>query len=212
MHSSENPKIQGAELQDREIQAQEIVNPVAEKLASKNPLGKGPEAPLISLRYSLSLPEAQEGFRLATRQRKGKAQYFMALACALVIVWGFWLGIDGQGRYFVILGAFFFLSQAMLQYAVLPWLFRRQYEKHQVANVLQGIDIYASKVTLYHGIENNQDREHFALHNVKSLNKGQLSYVLVFETGMMCMVPRRCVEQANVSHLFEQSFLKETGS
>lgn len=183
--------------------------------------------PLISLRYTLSLPEAQEGFRMATRQRKGKAQFFVALVCALIIAWGFWLGFDDKGRYFVILGAFFFLSQATLQYGVMPWLFKRQYHKHQVGTVMQGIDVYANdvhsgdvhgsdvhagKVTLYHGPESRQDKQTFALHEVKSLQKGQLCYVLVFELDMMCMVPRRCVEQAKVASLFEQIFLTHANS
>lgn len=170
------------------------------------------EKPLISLRYTLSLPEAQEGFRLATRQRKGYARFVMALACVLIMAWGFWLGFEDKGRYFVILGAFFFLSQATLHYGVMPWLFKRQYHKHQVGSVMQGIDVYASKVTLYHGPETRQDRQSFNLHEVKSLRKGTFSYVLVFELGMMCMVPCRSVEQADATALFEQILLKQSGS
>ncbi|WP_051526769.1 hypothetical protein [Alkanindiges illinoisensis] len=190
------------------------------------------ESPLVSLRYTLSLPEAQDGFRLATRQRKGKIHMVMTLACALIIAWGVWLGFDDKGRYFVILGAFFFLSQATLQYGVMPWLFKRQYHKHQVAHVVQGIDIYASnahstqkttsnesgghesggKVTLYHGIADKQDKQNFALSEVSSLRKGQLCYVLVFESGMMCMIPRRSVEQTTTTAVFEQMLLKHSGS
>lgn len=168
------------------------------------------QKPLISLRYTLSLAEAQEGFRLATRQRKSKARYFMPLACALIIAWGFWLGFDDKGRYFVILGASFFLLQAILQYGVMPWLFRRQYDKHQVGNVTQGIDVYAGKVTLYHESENKQDKQSFGLHEVKSLHKGALSYVLIFESDMMCMVPRRSVVQADTVNVFEQIFSEKS--
>lgn len=178
------------------------------------------ERPFVSLRYTLSLPEAQDGFRIAAQQRKGKMHWVMTLACALIIAWGFWLGFDDKGRYFVILGAFFFLSQATLQYGVMPWLFKRQYHKHQVAHVLQGIDIYSSngsqqpcsnqfdKVTLYHGMADKQDKQNFALSEVKSLRKGQLCYVLVFESGMMCMIPRRSVEHATTSAIFEQALLQ----
>ena len=180
------------------------------------------ESPLVSLRYTLSLPEAQDGFRIAAQQRKGKMHMVMTLACALIIAWGIWLGFEDKGRYFVILGAFFFLSQATLQHGVMPWLFKRQYHKHQVAHVVQGIDIYASneseghaskgKVTLYHGMADKQDKQNFVLSEVKSLRKGQLCYVLMFESGMMCMIPRRSVEQATTSAIFEQMLLQQSGS
>ena len=88
--------------------------------------------------------------------------------------------------------------------------------------MVQGIDIYASnesggheskdKVTLYHGMADKQDKQNFALSEVKSLRKGQLCYVLMFESGMMCMIPRRSVDQATTTTVFDQILLQQSGS
>ncbi len=157
--------------------------------------------PVISLRYTLTLAEAQNGFYLATSAQKWKSRFFVQLACVLIVLWGFWLGIHGEGLYFVVLGAFFFLMQAALQYLFLPYLFKRQYEKQKIGRVAQGINVGQQEITLFHA----DQYQAFPLLDVEKLSKGKLCYLLAFKSGMVSIIPRRAVDDAELTALFESA-------
>lgn len=162
-------------------------------------------SPVISLRYNLTLPEAQNGFYLATTAQKWKSRMAVQLVCVLIVVWGLWLGLQRDGLYFVCLGGFFLLMQAGLQYVLLPWLFRRQYQQQNIGKVAQGIDISQQEVRLFHGSQSQA----FALLDVEKMHKGKMCYLLTFKSGMVSMVPRRAVDEAGVTALFESALSRQ---
>jgi hypothetical protein len=63
--------------------------------------------PAISLRYQLNLEESQDGFALATFGKKQLTRFITPVISIAIIIWGFYLGFSGVGRYYVALGAFF---------------------------------------------------------------------------------------------------------
>lgn len=160
--------------------------------------------PVISLRYTLTLEEAQNGFYLATTAPKWKSRVAIQLVCVLIVLWGVWLGPAGDGLYFMILGAFFLLMQAGLQHVLLPWLFKRQYVQQNVGKVPQGIDISQQDIRLFHGAQSQA----FPLLSLEKMTKGKLCYLLTFKSGMVSMVPRRAVDEAGVTALYESALLK----
>jgi hypothetical protein len=159
---------------------------------------------VISLRYTLTLAEAQNGFYLATTAQKWKSRVAIQLVCLLIVLWGVWLGVRGDGLYFVILGAFFLLMQAGLQHVLLPWLFKRQYQQQNVGKVQQGIDISQQDIRLFHGDQSQA----FPLLDMEKMTKGKLCYLLTFKSGMVSIVPCRAVDEAGVTGLFESALLK----
>ncbi len=159
---------------------------------------------VISLRYTLTLAEAQNGFYLATTAQKWKSRVAIQLVCLLIVLWGVWLGVHGDGLYFVILGAFFLLMQAGLQHVLLPWLFKRQYQQQNVGKVQQGIDISQQDIRLFHGDQSQA----FPLLDMEKMTKGKQCYLLTFKSGMVSIVPRRAVDEAGVIGLFESALLK----
>lgn len=161
----------------------------------------------LSLRYTLSLAEAQDGFHLATRQHNSKAQFLIQLLCAVIIAWGFWLGVTGDGAYFVILGGLFFVSQWTLRYGVMPWLFKRQYRQQQVNRMTQGFDLSEHRLVLFSQYpQQPAEQRQFERAAIKQCQNSQLCYLLLLEDNVRCIVPRRVLVEANASAVFEQAF------
>ncbi|SKZ34428.1 Uncharacterised protein [Mycobacteroides abscessus subsp. abscessus] len=71
--------------------------------------------PALSLRYFLNLEESQDGFALATFGKKQFTRFITPLMSVAIIAWGFYLGFDGVGRYYVALGAFFLILQTLMR-------------------------------------------------------------------------------------------------
>lgn len=159
---------------------------------------------LISLRYNLSLTEAREGFNLASQSPKSHAKLMIQMVCVLIVLWGFWLGVHRGGLYFIILGGVFLLLQISFQSVILPALFKRQYNKQQIATTQQGIDVdtAAQTITLYHANE----RERFQFNDVVSVQKHQQIYLFTFNSGMLSIIPCGAVRDANQVEQFERAF------
>lgn len=168
----------------------------------------------LSLRYTLSLAEAEEGFRLATRQPHSRTQFLIQWLvqwlCAVIIAWGIWLGVTGDGVYFVILGVLFFVSQWTLRYGVMPWLFRRQYRQQQVNQMTQGFDLSAHSLVLYSQYpQQPAEQRRVERSALKQCKQSQLCYLLVLEDNVRCIVPRRVLVDSNATQQFEQIFQNE---
>ena len=86
-------------------------------------------APTLSTRYFLTLEESQDGFALATFGKKQFTRFITPFISVAIIAWGFYLGLDGVGRYYIALGAFFLLLQVLMRYWFLPMMFKRQFVK-----------------------------------------------------------------------------------
>jgi hypothetical protein len=161
---------------------------------------------LISIRYYLSLTEAQEGFQLASP--KGHSTLIVQLLSVLIVLWGFWLGVPRGGLYFMILGGVFLVLQLMMQHVIIPRLFRRQYNQQRVASMQQGVDVdmVAQSITLFHTEDDTPQQQRFKLNDVSSVQKGKAIYLFSFNSGMLGIVPLRAVKEANQVELFERVF------
>lgn len=162
------------------------------------------DSSLISLRYYLSLTEAREGFNVASQSPNGHAKLLIQLICVLIVLWGFWLGVDRGGLYFMILGGMFLALQISFQTIIFPALFKRQYSKQQIATTQQGmdIDLTAQTITLLHA----DQREYLRFADVVSAQKYQHIYLFSFNSGMLGIVPRGAVQDANEVERFERAF------
>ena len=69
--------------------------------------------PTLSVRYFLNIDESQDGFGLATFGKKQFTRFLTPLVSLAILIWGFYLGLDGVGRYYVALGAFFIILQVI---------------------------------------------------------------------------------------------------
>ena len=77
------------------------------------------QRPTLSLRYYLNLDESQDGFALVTFGKKTITRFLTPVISIAVILWGFYLGLTGVGRYYVALGVFFLLMQGLMRYWLL---------------------------------------------------------------------------------------------
>ena len=57
--------------------------------------------PALSLRYYLNLEESQDGFALATFGKKQLSRFLTPLVSIGIVIWGFYLGFAGMGKYYV---------------------------------------------------------------------------------------------------------------
>lgn len=62
----------------------------------------------FSCRYHLTLEESKEGFALATFGKKKFTRYLTPLLSVGIIIWGFYLGWQGIGQVYIILGFSFY--------------------------------------------------------------------------------------------------------
>ena len=160
--------------------------------------------PALSLRYQLNLQESQDGFALATFGKKQITRFFTPAISIAIIIWGFYLGVQGVGRYYVALGAFFLLLQAMMRYWFLPMMFKRQFVKHQFGKAEQGIDLFQDYAEIHH---NGHQRTvpyaevaHFAI--------GQLTYMIELKNRTVVIVPKRAFADTAAQSIFENTFKK----
>lgn len=154
---------------------------------------------VLSLRYQLTLPEAKEGFALATFAKNRFTRFLTPLLSLGLIAWGITLGFNGVGRYYVILGATFLLLQILMRVWVLPALFARQYRNYGYGTVTQGIDLYQD-----HAILRVADREqNFRYSDIKRCIAGQLSYLLELKDRTVVIIPKQAVVQTGQQVWFE---------
>ncbi|WP_407409184.1 YcxB family protein [Acinetobacter sp.] len=159
----------------------------------------------LSLRYYLTLEESQDGFALATFGKKQITRFITPLVCVAILVWGLYLGIDGVGRYYVALGAFFLVLQLLMRYWFLPMMFKRQFVKYQFGKSEQGLDLYQD----YAEIFANGGTKTLHYHEVANFAEGKLTYMLELKSRMVVIVPKRALRDAHEHALFSNSFNKK---
>ncbi|ANF82546.1 hypothetical protein A3K93_10320 [Acinetobacter sp. NCu2D-2] len=160
--------------------------------------------PTLSTRYFLTLEESQDGFALATFGKKQFTQFLTPLVSIGIIIWGFSMGFNGVGRYYVALGAFFLVMQLVMRYWFLPMMFKRQFLKHQFGKSEQGIALYQDYAELYHNgrskVVHYNEVAHFAT--------GKLTYMIELKNKTVVIVPKRAFKDTTEQHLFENTFKK----
>jgi hypothetical protein len=165
--------------------------------------------PTLSLRYILTLEESQDGFALATFGKKQFTRFITPVISIAIIVWGFYLGLDGVGGYYVALGAFFLILQILMRYWFLPMMFKRQFVKYQIGKSEQGIDLYQEKAEIF----SNGHKKEFEYSNVQTFSSGRLTYMLELKVGQSksptaVIVPKSAFKDVADQTLFENTFKK----
>lgn len=162
------------------------------------------QRPTLSLRYYLNLDESQDGFALVTFGKKTITRFLTPVISIAVILWGFYLGLTGVGRYYVALGVFFLLMQGLMRYWLLPLLFKRQFVRYQFGKSEQGIDLYQNQFELYAAGK----KQTVQYTEVQSFAIGKLTYMLELKNHTVVIVPKRAFTDSIDQNKFENSFKK----
>lgn len=162
------------------------------------------QRPTLSLRYYLNLEESQDGFALVTFGKKTITRFLTPVISIAVILWGFYLGLTGVGRYYVALGVFFLLMQGLMRYWLLPLLFKRQFVRYQFGKSEQGIDLYQDQFELYAAGK----KQTVQYTEVQSFAIGKLTYMLELKNHTVVIVPKRAFTNSIDQNKFENSFKK----
>lgn len=160
--------------------------------------------PSVSLRYCLTLDESQDGFALATFGKKQITRFITPLVSVAIIAWGFYLGFNQVGRYYVALGAFFLILQLLMRYWFLPMMFKRQFVKYQLGKSEQGIELFQDYAEIYA----NGTKQTFNYSDVQNFAIGKLTYMLELKNRTVVIVPKRAFMQPADQTLFENTFKK----
>lgn len=160
--------------------------------------------PSLSIRYFLTLEESQDGFALATFGKKQITRFITPLISVGIVIWGFYLGFDGVGRYYVGLGVFFLILQVLMRYWLLPTLFKRQFVKYQFGKSEQGVDLFQDYADLYA----NERKKTFAYHEVQNFAEGKLTYMIELKSRAVVVVPKRALSSDTERSIFENTFKK----
>ena len=160
--------------------------------------------PALSLRYFLNLEESQDGFALATFGKKQFTRFLTPAISLGIIIWGFYLGVDGVGAYYVGLGAFFLLLQGIMRYWFLPMMFKRQFVKYQLGKSEQGIELFQDHAEIYA----NGRKQMFNYSDVQKIATGKLTYMIELKNRTVVVVPKRAFEHSAEQTVFENTFKK----
>lgn len=158
--------------------------------------------PAVSVRYHLNLEESQDGFTLATFGKKLFTRFITPVISLAIIVWGFYLGLDGVGRYYVGLGVFFLILQIIMRYWFLPMMFKRQFVKYQFGKSEQGIDLYQDHFEIYA----TGRKQQFTYSDVAHFAVGKLTYMIELKNRTVVIVPKRALADTSDKTKFENVF------
>ncbi|GAA5187040.1 YcxB family protein [Acinetobacter kookii] len=160
--------------------------------------------PAVSVRYFLNLEESQDGFALATFGKKQISRFITPFVSIGIIIWGFYLGFNGVGRYYVALGAFFLILQLIMRYWFLPMMFKRQFVKYQLGKSEQGIELFQDHAEIYA----NGRKQMFNYSDVQKFATGKLTYMIELKNRTVVVVPKRAFEHSAEQTVFENTFKK----
>ncbi len=161
--------------------------------------------PALSARYFLNLEESQDGFKLATFGKKQISQLLTPLVSIAIMGWGFYLGLGGVGKYYVCLGAFFFVFQMLMRYWFLPMMFKRQFIKYQFGKSEQGIELFQDYMELFSS-GRPKKIHHYA--DVGKFVEGKLTYMIELKDRTVVIVPKRAFPSPTDQTIFINTFNK----
>ncbi len=163
------------------------------------------QQPALSVRYYLNLEESQDGFKLATFGKKQISRFLTPLVALGIVIYGFYLGFDSIGKYYVMLGGFFLLLQIAMRYWFLPTMFKRQFIKYQFDKSEQGIDLYQDAFELF---SSGRPKQRFGYSEVVTFATGKLSYMLELKSKTVVIIPKRAFTTSEALSTFEHTFKK----
>lgn len=155
----------------------------------------------ISCRYYLTLPEAQEGFALATFGKKKVTRFISPVISIVIILWGISLGMTGIGKVYVMIGVSFLLLHLLMRFVFLPRMFKRQYEQHRFGEVEQGIDLYQGYAVLFAAGREQQ----FNYADIAKFVVGKVSYMLELKDKTVIILSKDAVIKTGQQSLFEST-------
>lgn len=158
--------------------------------------------PALSLRYFLNLEESQDGFALATFGKKQFTRFLTPAISIGIIIWGFYLGLDDVGAYYVGLGLFFLLLQGLMRYWFLPMMFKRQFVKYQLGKSEQGIELFQD----YAEIHANGRKNTFNYTEVANFAEGKLTYMVELKSKTVIIVPKSAFSTTADQTMFVNTF------
>ena len=161
--------------------------------------------PALSLRYYLNLEESQDGFALATFGKKQISRFLTPLVSIGIVIWGFYLGFAGMGKYYVALGIFFLILQGFMRYWFLPMMFKRQFVKYQFGKSEQGIELFQDHAELF---SSGHAKKGFQYTDVKNFVSGKLTYMIELKNRTVIIVPKRAFISEADQTIFENTFKK----
>lgn len=161
--------------------------------------------PALSARYYLNLEESQDGFKLATFGKKQISQLLTPLISIGIIAWGFYLGFDGVGQYYVYLGGFFLILQILMRYWFLPMMFKRQFVKYQFGKSEQGIELFQDYAEIF---SSGRPKQVFHYADVQKFAEGKLTYMIELKNRTVIIVPKRAFEASAEQSIFVNTFKK----
>ena len=162
------------------------------------------QRPTVSVRYYLNLQESQDGFASVTFGKKPLTRFLTPAISIAIILWGVYLGFTDVGRYYVALGVFFLIMQAVMRYWLLPMLFKRQFVRYQFGKSEQGIDLYQDHFELY----STGKKQTAQYAEVQSFAVGKLTCMLELKNHTVIIVPKRAFTDSADQTKFENSFKK----
>ncbi|MFB2538286.1 MULTISPECIES: hypothetical protein [unclassified Acinetobacter] len=164
--------------------------------------------PILQSRHRLTIEEFQEGVNLTIFGRQKMTAWLTPLLSVLIMGWGFYLGWNGQGKFFVILGASFLILQLLMRLVILPWIFRKQFQKNQArfTEIEQGIDLYQDEFVISMG----DKQQAFSYDGVEGFRVGKLCYAIELKSRTMILVSKNAIEQTGKRELFEKAFLNRS--
>ena len=161
--------------------------------------------PALSVRYYLNLEESQDGFKLATFGKKQLSRFLTPLVSIAIIGWGIYLGLDGVGKYYIGLGAFFLILQILMRYWFLPMMFKRQFIKYQFGKSEQGIELFQDYAELF---ASGRPKQVFHYADIQNFAVGKLTYMIELKNRTVIIVPKRAFETPTDQSIFENTFKK----
>ena len=163
------------------------------------------DTPALAVRYYLNLEESQDGFKLATFGKKQLTRFLTPLVSVAILIWGFYLGTDGVGRYYIALGSFFLALQVAMRYWFLPMMFKRQFIKYQFGKSEQGIELFQDYLQLF---SSGRPKQKFDYSEVQRFVVGKLTYMIELKNRTVVIVPKRAFTSATDQSVFENTFKK----
>lgn len=157
---------------------------------------------VLSIRYFLNLAESQDGFSMATFGKKPITRFLTPLISVALIAYGVYLGATDVGRYYVALGGFFLVLQLIMRFYLLPWLFKRQYVRHQFGLSEQGVDIYQDYVEFFASGRSKKIK----YEQIKRLIQSKKTYLIELKDQTIIVVPKRALTDAAQQQQFVQAF------
>lgn len=161
--------------------------------------------PALSARYYLNLEESQDGFKLAALGKKQISRFLTPIVSVAIIGYGFYLGMETVGRYYVFLGLFFLLLQGLTRYWFLPMMFKRQFIKYQFGKSEQGIELFQDHAEIF---SSGRPKKSFPYSDVQYFQEGKLTYMIELKNRTVIIVPKRAFADLADQSIFKNTFKK----